>query len=386
MAISSDSKSTGLSIKYDSPLWVAGSDSGEILWNSYSHVINALGGFWSASISFSAQQFYLENWYMNGLGRDITVYNDYLLPIWNGFVNKISIRLGSLAATRGPLMDIGNRVNLVFSTVDTTTDPPIVGIRESTGVVNDTDSQTKYGIIEKILSTGGANLTTAEQIRDVYLEENKEPETSEDITLGEMSQPSVTLECLGYVNLFELYTYTSTTTGTRAYNDRIEDVLGADPNSIFSTDYINIVANAATVSRYDNDDRTAWQVIKGIISKGDTAYNRYTFGIYDDLKAHYAVAPTTIGYYHNITDRKQRIIDSVGQEVKPWNVRPAKWLQVPDWLIGRSQAGGSLRDDPRNMFVESVRYMAPYGLSLSGNKIDTLPQVLGQLGLTGIGA
>ena len=186
--------------------------------------------------------------------------------------------------------------------------------------------------------------------------------------------------------MLELFTYSTTTTGTRAYSDRIQDALGADPNSIFSTDYTGITTNSATVPYYDNDDRTAWQIIKGIISKGDTSYNRYTFGIYQDRKAFYDAAPTSIEYYHKLSDNKQRIETAGGVEIKPWDVLPARWLQISDWLIGRTPPTTDFRQDPRNMFVESVQYTAPWGLSISGNKIDTLPQILGQLGLTGIGA
>lgn len=376
-----------INVEYAGPIWSPDNVAvGAIRYDGYAHNINAVGGYWSAEIKFSARQDFAEDWYTNGLGRDICVSNLSLAEIWNGFVNEIEVQIGTLTATRGPLIDVSNRVDLVYSTVDTTTDPPVVGMRENTGVSNDTDSQAIYGIIEKILSTGGATQTTAEQIRDTYLEENKDPETSQRITIGESSEPVVTLKCLGYVHWLELYTYTSTTTGTRAYNTRIQDALAADPNSIFSTDYSGLTANAATVPRYDNDDRTGWQVIKGIISKGDTSYNRYTFGIYQNRKAYYDVVPSNIEYYHKLSDNRQRIERLDGVEIKPWDVLPARWLQISDWLIGRLPPTSDLRSDPRNMFIESVQYTAPYGLSISGNKINTLPQILGQLGLTGIGA
>jgi hypothetical protein len=38
-----------------------------------------------------------------------------------------------------------------------------------------------------------------------------------------------------------------------------------------------------------------------------------------------------------------------------------------------------MRDDPRFVFIESVRYTAPNGLQLSGQKVSRLPQMLARL-------
>jgi hypothetical protein len=53
-------------------------------------------------------------------------------------------------------------------------------------------------------------------------------------------------------------------------------------------------------------------------------------------------------------------------------------------MIGRV-ADTNIRQDPRNIFVESLAYTAPYGLILNGGKISTLSQRLAQKGLGGIG-
>lgn len=353
--------------------------------DKYTHVINAIGGYWNCKFAFGADQTQAEMWYTDGIGKHVEVFDSGMLKIWEGFINEININIGTLKAKRGPLLNVSNRVDLVYSTIDTSTDPPVVGVRENTGVANDTDSQNKYGIIYKVLSTGGTTITDAEQIRDTFLQENKYPETDQSISIGSASAGSVELSCLGYSQWLDTFTYSETTTGTRTYTLRIEDVLGADPNNIFSTDYSKISTNGATVPRYDNDDRKGWQIIKEILAKGDTSYNRWTFGIYNNRVAVYAVAPSSIEYYHRINDTKQRILDSGETEVKPWNVLPARWLQITDWLVGQSIIG-DFRKDERNLFIESVNYTMPYGLSISGSKINTLAQILGRLGLTGIGA
>ena len=164
-------------------------------------------------------------------------------------------------------MNIGNKVALVYSTVDTSVTPPAVGVRKKTAYANDTASQGRYGIIEKVLSSGGSTDANATNIRDTYIAENAEAETT----------------------------------------------------------IINLSNN-----------------------QGADIYTPF------------------------------------GEIVRPWDVLPARWAHIPDFMIGRI-SDTAMRDDPRYMFIESLTYTAPYGLTLTGAKISKLPQVLGQLGLMGIG-
>lgn len=282
-------------------------------------------------------------------------------------------------------MQIANRVSVIYSSVDTDTDPPTIGVRDKTDVANDTDSQSKYGIIEKIISVGGTTETEAEQIRDTWLSENSEPETSQQYNNQSQAVPSVTIECLGYVNWLNLFVYNQTaSTGTINVSTQIQNVLAADLNSLFSTDYAGIDTNTLQVNRYVNDDSKGWDYIKALTSRGDASDNRYTFGIYNDRKAIYTVQPTTIAYLQRLTDPKQRVETPTGQEIKPWDVQAARYLQFPDFLIGKTQVA-NLREDPRNMFIEQASFTSPWGLQMVGGKTGTLGTKLAKLGLGGVG-
>jgi hypothetical protein len=122
------------------------------------------------------------------------------------------------------------------------------------------------------------------------------------------------------------------------------------------------------------------------VALGDPSdFARYTFGVYDDRQAYYKKMPTAIEYVYRLSSGSQAIETTGGARVQPWNVRPAKWLEIPDFLIGRAAGGGNLRDDPRNVFIESVTYTAPFGLTINGGKVSTLKQKMAQLGLGGAG-
>jgi len=376
-----------ISINASEPLWYDYGYLDQLTTQlaAYSHSIKALGGYWQAQFTIRGNRLLVEDWLDAGLGRHIETYGDGLNKIWEGFVNKIVVNYGPLSVTRGPLLDIGNRVNLVYSGIDVTTDPPAVGVKVETGEANDTDSQDLYGIVPRILTTGGATDTDADAIRDTYLAEHKLPKTSkawQNDTAGDLS---ATVEALGYVHWLN-WAYNSTTNGEQNASVKVSNVLGDTPNSAwltYGTD--NVDTNTLQVKAFEDDDNLAWNVIKSVVARGDSSQNRWLFGIHNDQAATYEAAPTDLEYQQRLSDPKVRVETVSGAEVYPWNVLPGKWLMFPDFLIGKTQPS-ALREDARALFIEEVRYRAPWGLSLHGGDVDTLPQLLAQFGLGGVGA
>jgi len=352
--------------------------------NTYSQESRANGGWWSASLTISGPLVDMEDWFAEGLNRHIEVYNSSLAKVWAGFVNVVTLSAGTLQATRGPLMDVANRVSVVYTPIlDATTTPPIEGSETTTTIANDTDSQTKYGILEQVVS-GGRLLDDgvtddAAQLRDTFLEENREPETSEELDLGSSSIASVQLDLLGYVHRFMRYVYQDTTAATVQIATKIQDIITADPNGLFSTDYSRIDANALLTSGYDDDNRMAWDVIQELVGLGDINSNRYTFGIYDNQQVTYAVVPTATFYQHRITGASVEVETyGAGAEVYPSDVLPARWLFLPDFLVGRTQPADQ-RLDPRFLFIESTRFTGPDEIQIRGQKVSTLPQLIARL-------
>lgn len=349
--------------------------------NSYSHEISADGGYINCRFTVGANLDDAEDWYL-GIGRHIEVYNESLVKIWEGFVNKIDLSLGTFSTKRGPLMDVGNRVCISYQTVTYNTNPPIGGDRIISPVVNDTVSQAKYGIIEKALAGGTGTTTEEEQIRDTYLVEFSDPPIGQEIAAGnESSTITVSIECLGYIHFMDVYTFSQTAnSGTQNLSAKIEDIITADINSIFSTDFTDIVSNTLQVGEYENDAKTARAIIKGLVSVGDASDNRYTFGIYNGLKASYRAIPTDYEYIHRIADQGQQVFTQSDSLVQPWNIKPARWLFVSDFLIGKVGVL-PLRLDPRMVFIESVIFTAPWQVQIVGGKTDKFSQQLNSLGL-----
>lgn len=355
--------------------------------SNYTHTLNVLGGCESASFTEGTTLTGAEDWIEDGLLRHIVVYDDAQNKIFEGFVNKISVNMGPLTIDRGPIVNLANRVAVVYSTVDTTTMPPTVGNRTKTSVSDGTTSQGKYGIWTVNLSSGGATTTDAEQIRDTYLTENQYPETSQKINLMQSNTITVSIEVLGYYHLFKYYPYNQTaSTGTGNLSVKMAAVIAANPNiawTPFTTG--GITTNILQVPLYENDDNTAWDVIKGLVALGDANDTRYTFGVYPGLAVKYQAVTNNIDYMARITGQELQITNTSQQPVRPWNIIPGRWLFFPDLMAGRA-IPTDRRLDPRFLFIEEVTYTAPYGLQLTGGKTEKLPQKLAKFGLAGVGA
>jgi hypothetical protein len=346
---------------------------------SYSHTIQAVGGYWSAQFKINTDQRSLEKWVTEGLGRHIEVTDNAAVIIWEGFVNKVSASLGPLDFVTGPMMNVDNDVTLLYTTLDTTGLAPVFGAPKSLQVTN-TASIAKYGQWPVTVSGGDiSDARAADQIGS-YLAENAWPTNSKSVNMGNAANPQVSVECLGYIHLYDKMPYTAAAGVDINLSDKIIAALSAQLNDITNTDFNYIASNTLQVPPIEDKQNSGWQVIKTLLSFGDAAFNRYLFGMYANQMPVYAAAPTTIEYQQQLSDPEQKVTTLGGGRVLPWHVLPGKWLTFSDFLVGATEPA-DLRQDPRAMFIESLTYTAPWGLQMQGGKTDTFAQRLAQTGL-----
>jgi hypothetical protein len=349
----------------------------------YDHASEVFGGFKSANFSLTGPLGYLEDWYENGLMREVTTRDEAGAVVWQGFVNAVALTIGGRSVERGPVLDIVNHLRMLYTTINTTVTPAPVAAGEKPAFTNQLDSQALYGIMGGVYSTSNVDAASAAatvaNIVATFLEENAWPETTETLSL-EGGVASVTVKCAGYGEILKKAVYNSAATGTGALSDKILAVLNAEPNGWLAVNARSIASNTILVPLLENNDRMGLDVIKGLVALGDVAYNRYTFGVYENREPVYAPAPTTYAYEYSLAESLLSVYH--GDVVNPWNVRPGQWLFYPDFLPG-SASGAKLRRDPRSVFIESVNFTAPYGISINGGKVRRLPQILAQLGLGG---
>jgi len=349
---------------------------------SYDHTISADIGFDQMSFSFGGGMVDIEDWLEAGLGLHVAVYNKDMIIIWEGFVNDISAALGSISVTRGPLMDVVNRTRVDYRTVRFDTNPPIGGDQFSTDLANDTDSQAVYGILEDYVSGGEGDEGTMDDLRDTFLAENKLPKTSQEITLGSGQNPQITVNCLGYYHLLKKYHYDNlNVSGTINVSTKITDVVDGDPNSVLSSSGGHIDSNTLQVPDHEDGTNKGEGIIRDLVALGDASGNRWLFGVYTDQEAYYEQAPTTIEYVHRLSETPSGLYDYDSDRfVDPWNIKPGKWLFIADFMVGR-EVSTDLLDDPRALFIESVKFSTPYSTSINGGKLYTFSRKVARLGL-----
>jgi len=348
--------------------------------SSYSHTISANGGFDSMSVTVSDDRISLDDWLENGLGRRIVVYNSANTICWEGFVNTVSGQLGGQQVSVGPLLDIGNRISVAYSPVDYDTSPPTVGAKTVTIINENETSQERFGIIEKVLSGGRVTDEDAELIRDTYLLERAFPETSSDFMLGSNSEPTLTLECLGYWYWTNSYVFNDYDAGAIWVSDRILDILQANPNTgMFGSYFID--SNLSIVPEESTEDKYAMAHLKELLAIGGASDQRYTMGVYENRDVYYKEIPTSPAYKTTLSDQGQRVLTYEGALVYPWDIRPSRWLFISDSMIGRYTDTANYYEDPRYMFIEKVSYSAPWSLTLSGARVGSFDQLMAKMGI-----
>lgn len=353
--------------------------------SSYTHTISANGGFTSASFVINGSSNYIEDWLINGMGRHIQLYSPELRIIWEGFVNQAEARIGSMTYSLGPLTGIANRVMAWYTPVWYVDDVKYTGTTYPTILVEDADSQAKYGIWEKVLNIGEVTDDEAEYIRDLYLEENANPVGNPTLSIPSGSHPTINIQCRGYIDWLSNYVYEDLAVNQWVYmNDMIEAILGDDPNDIISLSYDNIDENTLIFPTHQEEGKTAKTLIDDIVMQGDASNNRWLFGIYADRKASYrAVEPTVEYVYHR--DSNVLSVETIYKEnVNPWDVTAGKWVSIPAATHGKIYDISFPRTDIRSFFGEEVTFTAPDQVVISGAKIRKLSQYMAQRGLGGI--
>ena len=372
-------------ILYDTP--ARGSRPlGQIQLDGFNCETNAVGGCWAADLSRSMSIQQAEDWYEAGLAREIKFFDHEGEWFWEGFVNKITLNAGDISEVRGPLLDIANRVSVTYTPRDFSVFPPVDGSQTVTLATENLYSQGIYGIIEQIMSAGTCPEDTANKVQEQFLSENAYPKTTGQISItpGSQQAPTVSIELLGKVHWMTRYIYDNTSSGISYLSDKIKSLLGYDPNSIISTDYSLIEDNLYLVNDLEDKLRFAWDILAEMLTIGnDTDDDRRMFGIYENGIARYNRKPAFIKYSYRLAG-PQVITDYLtGAVIRPWKVKPGNLVNVPDFLIGRNIFSTNLFGDPRNHFIESVKYSAPYTVDLSGGNIDRLSQMLAKISYSG---
>jgi len=313
---------------------------------------------------------YLRGWFRGGLIRDVIWRSPNGRVIWNGYVQSLRLQEGGSSRSKS-IAPMANRIYYVYSSLDTTTNPPTVK-EQKTITVNNTDSQAIYGIKQRTISGGQITDTAAAIEADTILTELSRIRIDEQMTFGQGRPPSLSVSCAGYAHMMDWFNYSQVVnSGTDNLSTVIGLILAADPNSVISTSTVNIDSNTTQVEEYFNGDRPAWNVITDLTLRGGAANNRWVAGIYEGRRMTYKQDETIdtrwnplaankfLTYQKNPADPGDRIFDEAGVEIEPWDAKP-------DRLFVTTGYG------KQPQYIEQVIFTAPYGLQTKSSDINPL--------------
>lgn len=367
--------------------------------SGYSHKISAMGGFDTCSFNIRYSQEAVEDWLLHGLGRHVIVKDEVGIEAWEGFVDSLDFEIGVDSITFGPVMELCNQVWAFYAPL---TDPapgsppgtePTVGPRtvNPAGALSDAVSIARYGTLQEVLSAGQCYGDTADRAVQLFLNDRRYPKPDHRIS-SSIGSPGLKINCKGYYRWLDRSTYSEVLAYgqsiplSNSSTGKLQAVLTAARtlNSwCCSSDFTHLTANAILQEKYEKDDKKVLSLIKEMVALGDSSYNVYTFGMYENRVPYYEAIPTTHEYKLSIYGHKPVVTDMYDVEVPPYMIRPGKWLLLGDLFPGM-QVASPISNDIRSLFIESVDFNSPSGFSLNGMKITQLAQLLAQLGTGGI--
>lgn len=355
--------------------------------DGYTHTINAVGGFDSASFRLGGTRDYLDDWFNDGLMRRVVLYNPEAIAVWEGFASSLSLNSGTQKKTKS-VDNLINRIYMRYSPLDTSVSPPLE-LPARTDIYNDVDSQALYGIKAHVISGGGRTAASAFNWATTVLRERKDVKIGEDVNTSSGDAYSLQVDCLGYHHALKWIPYISAIAGSIQSHQVIQEIL-AYFNTInggwISQNFGLMDYNFATSRRGYNDLTSCWDIIfgsNGIIQNGGLSGERWVGGLYQNRQMVYKAAETIDGLYadefelyRSLEDSGQFIFDAAaGTEVKPWDMLPDRVLHTADVNVGGN------RD---LMYIEQVRYTEPYTVELVGGDDQRLEVFLSRKGLPGI--
>ena len=341
---------------------------------TYSHNITATEGFVSASFQLDATQMTLE-WLLNELlGAHIEVRDEANSIIWEGFANALDYAVGGTTFRFGPVNEIVNRVMLKYKRLYTGTNPPNVGASTNSPIYEVQTSQERWGIRYSIINAGERTEDDIAQCAYALLVLRAGPRPKTRHSTGSSESATLTVAALGYVSLLKQAPCYFESANEVDLSDKLAAILDAEPNGIINSANAVIEANAVQVPENEDTYRDAMTVISNLVQRGNAAYQRTIFMVEEGRRIRYQTAPTTIKYVLRNVRGQQRV--SLGWSdtfIPEALVRAGEWLYLSGSLPNMKRSdSAALIDDPRALFIESVKFDLEGGLELDGAGDDNM--------------
>ncbi len=304
----------------------------------------------------------VEDWILRGLGRELRLYDRYGQLSWRGYVNELEGVIEGVKISVGPLANLANRIRVRYT--DFTSQQATF-----TTSLDDTASQTGYGIRYLVVQVGTMSQTSAESVRATYLEESKDPEISESVE--ERDQANLALSAIGYEEMIN-YPYYNAASGAYTVREKEIDLIANEPNGIFPADYGSVEPNSLSVFRPETEFQPAKTLLDELVKLG---------GDSDNERRIYSLRPSLGFWIRKVPDQIKYVKRLKGIAVMNEGLADVLAIQPGEWMISTNRtaldmAKTDLRQDNRSRFIEKVSVDSQGNIDFSHGKTGTLAQKL----------
>lgn len=344
--------------------------------DSYSHTITDRFGFESCQVPLKTTLDEAIDWLMNGLMRSVIVSGPDADIVWEGVLTSISAQVGQKVVTLS--MDaVANRVRCTYTTV--------LGTPGTTSTINDTVSQSLYGVKDRIVPLDNSNATAAGYRAAIVLADLAYPKSHEatQAMTGAQGDIVLTLSFVGWYGTLDWLVTSNSTTSTAVTTTQVSTLLTAYvvTNAFFSTGTYYITASGISSPQLIEAQTTYRAAIEDRLKLGTGTYP-VAWGFFENRVFSVApwagASPSVITYQEYAGD--SNVYDVAGAVVNPWAVRPNAISQVNDLLdVG---AVGTAPDAAARKYVGRVTCTISgdqVGVSLEPSEVDSIETRLASL-------
>ena len=198
----------------------------ELYFDSYRPTLQAQGWFHGCSFRVYGRENLLKELYANVLGRKVEAWGYGLKQYFEGRVLEVTFNLPPDRFTKS----LDQVANKTWMRADYDDD----GTVDRTTVLQNADSQGKYGIVDMIISGGEVQgLNVADAAVQAVLDLRSFPKPAADLG-GGSGRPYIELFCRGFINTLANQVYNQTAnTGTQSMSAEVKDIIGTPASDAY---------------------------------------------------------------------------------------------------------------------------------------------------------
>lgn len=308
----------------------------------------AVGGFWMGDFTVAAEDLNPPEmivFYNTCLGKRI-VEKTGSITTWEGEIVEMVLTLGGVQYRRTLHPNLWhNKVKARY------------GAGAETAWSEKTESSDFYGesgFIDVLSIDHDA--TSAAATRDRRLTKYAYPRSRVAgglVSGGEqgLSERSLSVVCTGYVFSMNRRFYESDS-ASAAISSQITTLVGASEFVTAGQIEVNSTAMPITCAGMG---APLWDLARALIEAGDSSGNDWVGGCYEGREFDYEQAETAVTHYW----KNNRLYDISNSPLEPSMVKPNIIVQISGLLSTITPPGGSLVDNPRNVYIEEIEFVAP---------------------------